>query len=323
MKKFLSALLASALLLLLGVMLASCAHECEFSEDWSKDESSHWHACEVSEKCEEITDKAEHTWNEGKVTVKATPEAEGTKVYACKVCGYEKTEVIPKCEFSAAWSMGERTHWHACLTEDCTSFTDETEHTWNKGQLTTPATADKDGVKTFACTICGYEKTEAVPFTGYTRTQWSAALNSTVFENFTYTEKGTVESGGVRSEVESVYKFEKSKAWIKMTMYGETFEEYLAQSEAKSMREDLVSSIKDIASYSNYEYDAATRTYKSKKAVYIESLGLHSNNVTLKFENDKLTEIKFNVTYVESGTRVTIDEIITITDYGTTVVGSK
>ena len=108
-----------------------------------------------------------------------------------------------------------------------------------------------------------------------------------------------------------------------MTMYGETFEEYLAQSEAKSMREDLVSSIKDIASYSNYEYDAATRTYKSKKAVYIESLGLHSNNVTLKFENDKLTEIKFNVTYVESGTRVTIDEIITITDYGTTVVGSK
>lgn len=37
-----------------------------------------------------------HTWDEGKVTKKATETAEGIKTYTCKICGKTKTETIPK-----------------------------------------------------------------------------------------------------------------------------------------------------------------------------------------------------------------------------------
>ena len=37
-----------------------------------------------------------HTWDEGKVTKKATETAEGIKTYTCKICGKTKTETVPK-----------------------------------------------------------------------------------------------------------------------------------------------------------------------------------------------------------------------------------
>ena len=59
MKKIISLLITAAMLLALGATLASCAHECTFSDEWSKDATAHWHVCE-NEKCEEIADKADH-----------------------------------------------------------------------------------------------------------------------------------------------------------------------------------------------------------------------------------------------------------------------
>ena len=37
-----------------------------------------------------------------------------------------------------------------------------TEHTWNDGEITTPATCKDAGVKTFTCTVCGETKTEEI-----------------------------------------------------------------------------------------------------------------------------------------------------------------
>ena len=66
-----------------------------FAEEWSNNETHHWHAC--SDKgCKEITDKAEHSWNDGSVSVEPTTEKEGTMVYTCTVCSREKTEKIDK-----------------------------------------------------------------------------------------------------------------------------------------------------------------------------------------------------------------------------------
>ena len=54
---------------------------------------------------------------------------------------------------------GAPTHTHVCTI--CN--TPETvEHTWNGGEVTTASTCAAEGVKTFTCTGCGAQKTEAV-----------------------------------------------------------------------------------------------------------------------------------------------------------------
>ena len=93
MKKFLSVFLSFCLLFSFSVTLASCAHKCEFSSEWSKDEASHWHVC-TKEDCAEVADKADHTWDEGKITTIATQEADGVKTFTCTVCAQTKTESV-------------------------------------------------------------------------------------------------------------------------------------------------------------------------------------------------------------------------------------
>ena len=64
-----------------------------FSEEWSNNETHHWHAC-TDKGCKETKDKAEHSWDGGNVTVEPTTEQKGTMVYTCTVCRREKTESI-------------------------------------------------------------------------------------------------------------------------------------------------------------------------------------------------------------------------------------
>ena len=91
MKKKTLLMSVSALALVCGV--ASCGHEHEFGTTWEKDATHHWHAA-VCEHAEEVSDKAEHTWNAGTVTKEATEEAKGEKTYKCTVCDATKTEEL-------------------------------------------------------------------------------------------------------------------------------------------------------------------------------------------------------------------------------------
>lgn len=87
---------AIALMLVLSLsVLTACNKNGEhnFSEEWSNDETHHWHAC-ADKGCKEIKDKAEHSWDGGNVTVEPTTEKEGAMVYTCTVCRREKTESI-------------------------------------------------------------------------------------------------------------------------------------------------------------------------------------------------------------------------------------
>ena len=70
-------------------------HSHTFAETWSKDETYHWHTA-TCEHTTEVSDKAEHTWNDGEITTPATEEREGVKTYTCTVCGATKTETIEK-----------------------------------------------------------------------------------------------------------------------------------------------------------------------------------------------------------------------------------
>ena len=89
---------AIALMLILSLsVLTACNKDGKhnFAEEWSNDETYHWHAC-ADKGCKEIKDKAEHSWNGGSVTVEPTTEKEGVMVYTCTVCRREKTEKIDK-----------------------------------------------------------------------------------------------------------------------------------------------------------------------------------------------------------------------------------
>ena len=95
-KKSIATFCAIALMLILSLSgLAACNKNGEhnFSEEWSNDETHHWHAC-ADKDCKETKDKAEHSWNGGNVTVEPTTEQKGTMVYTCTVCRREKTESI-------------------------------------------------------------------------------------------------------------------------------------------------------------------------------------------------------------------------------------
>ncbi len=95
MKKLTSLLLAVCLCLSLGGLLISCdeKHEHTYSKDWTNNPAQHWHAC-TEKDCTETADKADHTWNQGTITVTPTKQTPGTIVYACTTCGYERSEAV-------------------------------------------------------------------------------------------------------------------------------------------------------------------------------------------------------------------------------------
>ena len=91
MKKRVLSLILSAILCLSTVLaLTSCGSH-TFKNEWEKDATHHWHACEDAD-CTEVSGKAEHTFDDGKETTFATDKANGVKTYTCTVCKQTKTE---------------------------------------------------------------------------------------------------------------------------------------------------------------------------------------------------------------------------------------
>lgn len=321
MKKFLSLVLIVTLLLGTVFALSSCSHECEFSTEWSWDDVAHYHTCIKKKDCTETADKAEHVYGEGVITTKPTVEADGVKTFTCTVCSYTKTEVIPKCVLSTDYQKDEASHWRTCTNAGCTELYEKADHTWDEGEITTKATQDADGVKTFTCTVCAQTKTESVAFTGMSRFEWNAAFADSVFENFAYKESATTTADGFSVDVEQIIKFTKDKAWQKITVLGQSQESYAPDEEtANQARTQLVNSLKEITDYSSYRYDAETKTYKATKEIYVASVDAATSDITLTFDNDRLVEIKFSVNATKDGFNYTGVETITISDYGTVVL---
>ena len=140
---------------------------------WQKiDENTHKHTCSVCSKEE----TANHSWNSGSVTKKATCKEEGEKTYTCTDCKATKVETIPVttthtwgkwtkvdadthkricsvCEkeengshsYKTSWSNDRNNHWHECSV--CGDKKDEAKHT--------PG-AEATETKAQTCTVCGY-----------------------------------------------------------------------------------------------------------------------------------------------------------------------
>ncbi len=137
------------------------SHTHSYGTEWKSDSNNHWHECSCGEK----SSTAAHTWDSGTVTVQPTTDKEGEKTYTCTVCGKTKTETLDKLppshkhSYGTEWKSDNSNHWHEC---SCGEKSGTAAHTWDSGTVTVQPTIDKEGEKTFTCTVCGRKKTETV-----------------------------------------------------------------------------------------------------------------------------------------------------------------
>ena len=119
--------------------------------------------------------KKPHAWDAGKVTTPATCEEKGVKTYTCTKCGATQTEEIAATghQNTEVRDAKEATCEKAGYTGDTyclkckKKISTGTEiakkpHAWDAGEVTTPATYTKTGIKTYICKVCGEKKTEAI-----------------------------------------------------------------------------------------------------------------------------------------------------------------
>ena len=161
-KIFIGLLVLSSMLLLVACT-PEAQHEHTYATEWSSNVTSHWHAANCEHKTES-KDKADHAWDEGRVVIEPTEEANGVKTYTCTVCGYTKDELVDTLphthKYSTEWSKDNTHHWYAPTCDDTEEVKDKAEHSWDEGVVTTVATCAVDGVKTYTCTVCGHTKAE-------------------------------------------------------------------------------------------------------------------------------------------------------------------
>ena len=157
---------------------ATCMKEGYTGDTYCKD-------CNTKLSSGETIAKKSHTWDEGKVTTKATCVQKGIKTYTCTVCNETKTEEIPatgKHENTELRNVKEATCAEEGYTgdtycKDCNTKLASGEaiakkaHTWDKGKITTKATCTEKGIKTYTCTVCNITKTAEIPATGHQHTE--------------------------------------------------------------------------------------------------------------------------------------------------------
>lgn len=206
-KRLLTILLSLVAATCLTFALTACGGnktECEknghsFSTEWLNDATDHWHKCA---NCNEVSDKAAHVYDND---VDAT----------CNTCGYERAAHTAHTA-GTVWENDETNHWHVCTASGCEEKLDTAAHTWNAGEITTPATFTSDGVKTYTCTVCEKAKTETVTmeYIDVNFVKSDAEVQTKV--RFTVTEAGTYY---FRYQVQNC-GFANGYYWINMTKVG-------------------------------------------------------------------------------------------------------
>lgn len=179
-RKLLLTALAAICTVSSAIGLSACAkHEHDFSGEWEKDATNHWHEC-LGEDCDEVADSAAHTYGNWTVTTTATEERDGERKRECTVCGYEQTETISKLQhthkFADGWTKDETGHWHAATCEHTTEKDGFAAHAYGLWIEVTPATEEAKGSEKRVCSVCEYEETREIAQLDHThsyKTEWA------------------------------------------------------------------------------------------------------------------------------------------------------
>ena len=173
-----------------NVSEATCAQEGYTGDTYCKD-------CGTKLSSGTTIAKTDHTWDSGKITKTATCKESGTKTYTCTSCNTTKTEEIP------ATGNHQNTEFRnvkeaTCAQEGYTGDTyckdcgeklssgetiAKTDHIWDSGRITKPATDTESGIKTYTCINCNTTRTEEIPATGeHPNTEIRGAKSATCLE---------------------------------------------------------------------------------------------------------------------------------------------
>ena len=180
MKKSLVAIMTITMTLVLSLSaLTACGgNKHEFSDEWQKDESYHWHEC-TKKNHTDTTEKAAHVWDDGVITVQPTEEKDGEKTLTCTECGYKSIRSITKLTHThkfdnSVWEKDDLNHWHPATCAHSEVQGSPEAHVWDEGVVTTPPTETTEGVKTYTCAKCGHTKTSSIGKTNHEHTFDSA-----------------------------------------------------------------------------------------------------------------------------------------------------
>ena len=78
--------------------------------------------------------------------------------------------------FATEWSKNDTEHWHAATCEHTDEVSDRAAHEFNV-EVTRTATAEQAGEAVYTCKVCGFSKTEALPYEGHQHIiGWTATL---------------------------------------------------------------------------------------------------------------------------------------------------
>ena len=136
-----------------------------YSNEWSSNSASHWHACTDAGYTDLKKDEGSHDFVFVE-TVEPTPTEQGYSIYKCSTCEYIKYDdfVDPTGEhhYSSDWSHDNEYHWHACTDEGCDSTSDYGHHNFVESVIT-PASYTAPGLKRYTCNVCSYYYEEAIP----------------------------------------------------------------------------------------------------------------------------------------------------------------
>lgn len=136
-----------------------------FSNNWTSDNTHHWHASNCGH-TSETSGKETHHWDAGVVTKQPTETTEGEKTYTCDVCQKTKVDNIGKLDhvhtFDTEYTFDDNYHWYAATCVHTSEIKNKGGHRWNEGVITSEATVYDEGIKLYTCQDCGHTKEETI-----------------------------------------------------------------------------------------------------------------------------------------------------------------
>lgn len=159
-----------AVLLTVSLTFASCdllLHRHSYSEEWTADETRHWHECSCGDK-QNIGFHVVSQWTTEKV---ATAQEKGVRYGKCEVCQKIVTEEVEYRDdhvhnFYVNWSYDEVNHWKEC---SCHEKIDVLPHEVDSNGWTIdkPASENEAGSRHGVCEVCQCTFSEAIPPLGH------------------------------------------------------------------------------------------------------------------------------------------------------------
>ncbi len=137
------------------------AHEHTFAEEWSYNETYHWHASTCGHDVK--GDEGAHTFE-----LRDDLTTDYTTVEECTVCHYRKETAIPHT-WDNNWSKDATHHWHQCLDEGY----EHLKKDYNEHTMEYDYESSNVDVYVEKCSVCGYKTEVPLEYS----TTWSSNLD--------------------------------------------------------------------------------------------------------------------------------------------------